>query len=342
MVGFTALAAMIGLSLLTVACAPSSPGPAPVIDRSGALGGEARPAARRPATAPGTAAARLPEARGRIIRTEQQRITIRAGDTLYGLSRQHQVPLRALIDANRLAPPYRLIPGQSLQIPVVRVYEVARGDTVFAIARSFDLSPGAIIRENALQPPDFVLVPGQRLVLPWTEADTVARASPPSQATPPPPPASQPRPVALPAPSRTPQAVTTPPPARAESRFLWPVQGEILSGFGPQGTGLFNDGINIASATGAPVRAAENGVVVYAGNELAGYGNLLLIRHADGWISAYAHNDALLVQRGDTVTRGQVVARVGQTGNVNRPQLHFELRQGRRAVDPVPHLGAMG
>jgi murein DD-endopeptidase MepM/ murein hydrolase activator NlpD len=111
-----------------------------------------------------------------------------------------------------------------------------------------------------------------------------------------------------------------------------------VSGFGSKGGGLYNDGINIAAESGAFVRAAENGIVAYAGNELRGYGNLLLIRHADGWISAYAHAGEFLVRRGQVVKRGQTIARVGNTGAVAQPQLHFELRRGRKAVDPTLHL----
>jgi murein DD-endopeptidase MepM/ murein hydrolase activator NlpD len=113
------------------------------------------------------------------------------------------------------------------------------------------------------------------------------------------------------------------------------VNGRIISSFGAKKGGLHNDGINIAAARGAPVRAAENGIVAYAGNELRGFGNLLLIKHADGWTSAYAHNDRLLVRRGDQVRRGQIIARVGSTGSVTSPQLHFELREGSEAIDPL-------
>jgi murein DD-endopeptidase MepM/ murein hydrolase activator NlpD len=113
------------------------------------------------------------------------------------------------------------------------------------------------------------------------------------------------------------------------------VNGKIISSFGAKKGGLHNDGINIAAARGAPVRAAENGIVAYAGNELRGFGNLLLIKHADGWTSAYAHNDRLLVRRGDQVRRGQIIARVGSTGSVTSPQLHFELREGSEAIDPL-------
>jgi murein DD-endopeptidase MepM/ murein hydrolase activator NlpD len=116
------------------------------------------------------------------------------------------------------------------------------------------------------------------------------------------------------------------------------VQGRIVSDFGPKPGGLHNDGINISAARGAPIHAAENGVVVYAGNELRGFGNLLLVRHADGWVTAYGHCDQLLVRRGQQVRRGQAIARVGSTGNVRTPQLHFEVRRGTRPVNPNEFL----
>jgi murein DD-endopeptidase MepM/ murein hydrolase activator NlpD len=120
------------------------------------------------------------------------------------------------------------------------------------------------------------------------------------------------------------------------------VQGEIASGFGPKAGGTQNDGVNIVARRGTAVHAAADGVVVYAGNELRGYGNLLLVRHAGGWMTAYAHNDELLVGRGAKVKRGQVIAKVGGTGGVSSPQLHFELRQGGRPVDPLQVMGPMG
>jgi murein DD-endopeptidase MepM/ murein hydrolase activator NlpD len=116
------------------------------------------------------------------------------------------------------------------------------------------------------------------------------------------------------------------------------VQGRIIASFGAREGGLHNDGINIAARDGAAVRAAENGVVAYTGNQLQGFGNLVLIKHSDGWMSAYAHSSEVLVKRGDVVRRGQVIARVGRTGSVSAPQLHFELRKGERAVDPRRYL----
>jgi murein DD-endopeptidase MepM/ murein hydrolase activator NlpD len=129
------------------------------------------------------------------------------------------------------------------------------------------------------------------------------------------------------------------PAPRDSGRFAWPLRGTVLAGFGPQGGGIHNDGIDIAAAAGTPVAAAENGVVAYAGNELRGLGNLLLILHADGWITAYAHTQAILVRRGERVNRGQTVATSGVAANLGAPLLHFEIRRGTEAVDPLDYLG---
>jgi len=128
------------------------------------------------------------------------------------------------------------------------------------------------------------------------------------------------------------------PPARSGANFRRPAHGLIVSRFGPQSDGRRNDGINISVPHGTPVKAAENGVVVYAGDELTGLGKLVLVRHADGWVSAYGHNDRILVKRCDTVKRGQEIARAGVTGNVTKPQIHFELRKNARPVDPEQHI----
>ena len=124
-------------------------------------------------------------------------------------------------------------------------------------------------------------------------------------------------------------------------RFLWPVHGKIVSGYGPKEGGLFNDGINIAVKEGTPVVAADDGVVVYAGNEIRGFGNLVLIKHANGWMTAYAHNAEFLVRRGEEVRRGQAIAKAGASGTVSSPQLHFEIRRGSHAVDPMKYLAAL-
>ena len=127
-------------------------------------------------------------------------------------------------------------------------------------------------------------------------------------------------------------------PAGALPSFRWPVRGRVIAGFGPKPNGLQNDGINLAVPEGTPIKAAEDGVVAYAGNELKGYGNLVLIRHSNGFVTAYAHASEILVKRGEAVKRGQVIARSGETGNVTSPQLHFEIRKGATPVDPAQYL----
>jgi murein DD-endopeptidase MepM/ murein hydrolase activator NlpD len=124
----------------------------------------------------------------------------------------------------------------------------------------------------------------------------------------------------------------------AAPTFRWPVHGKVVAGFGPRPNGQQNDGINVAVPENTPVKAAEDGLVAYAGSELKGYGNLVLVRHSNGYVTAYAHAKELLVKRGDQVKRGQVIAKSGQTGNVDAPQLHFEVRKGAAPQDPMPML----
>lgn len=133
-----------------------------------------------------------------------------------------------------------------------------------------------------------------------------------------------------------PKAAIGEPPPRAGRNFAWPVKGKVISSFGPQPGGLRNDGLNIAASRGEKVVAADNGVVAYAGSDLKGFGNLVLIKHAGGFVTTYAHNDHLMVKRGDRVKRGQVIATVGESGSVTTPQVHFQVRQGAHAVDPRP------
>jgi murein DD-endopeptidase MepM/ murein hydrolase activator NlpD len=144
--------------------------------------------------------------------------------------------------------------------------------------------------------------------------------------------------------SPTPEDDAAPSPVKAGEAtgalptFRWPVRGKVITSYGAKTNGKANDGINLAVPEGTPVKAAEDGVVAYAGNELKGYGNLILVRHANGYVTAYAHASELLVKRGDTIKRGQVIAKSGQSGEVASPQLHFEIRKGSAPVDPLQFL----
>ena len=271
--------------------------------------------------------------------------TVQRGDTVFGISRKFEVPLRSVIDANGLEPPYNLRVGQNLQIPRQRIHTVEAGNTVYGISRTYGVDLSELVRLNDIAQP-YTIAVGQRLILPTASGGQVASAaSAPAQPAPldagdsqPMAPETAPSVAAPAAPQAIPAAIPTPP-ARSGGKFLWPVEGRLLSVYGPTADGLHNDGLNIEAPAGTPVLAAENGVVAYAGNELRGFGNLLLIKHSDGWVTAYAHTASFLVERGQSVTRGQQIATVGRSGSVDRPQLHFEIRKGSRAIDPREMLG---
>jgi murein DD-endopeptidase MepM/ murein hydrolase activator NlpD len=256
-------------------------------------------------------------------------VTVDKGDTVYGLSRRHRVSARAIIDANDLRAPFVISRGQRLILPRARDYVVKRGDTISSIASKHNENTHAIARLNALRPPYTIYV-GQNLFLPnlhQSRSSAIYSAKVPALK----------RGTKMGKASRKVKVILAPP-ASTGKGFLWPVKGKVLSSYGGKSEGLQNDGINIAAPRGAPVRASEKGVVAYAGNELRGFGNLLLLKHTGGWITAYAHNDTLLVKRGDKIKKGQTIARVGSSGSVQYPQLHFELRKGKKAFDPIKYL----
>jgi murein DD-endopeptidase MepM/ murein hydrolase activator NlpD len=223
------------------------------------------------------------------------------------------------------------------------VHVVAAGDTLGKIARHYHKPVSEIIKANNIQA-NATLNVGDRLVIPGAAAP----AAKPSAAAPAKPAVSavvnqnepaQSASVVTPAPdSLDKDAAKLAEGTGALPKFRWPANGRIIAGYGPTTNGQQNDGINIALPENTPVKAAEDGVVAYAGNELKGYGNLVLVRHPNGYVTAYAHAKELLVKRGDQVKRGQVIARSGQTGNVNAPQLHFEIRKGASPLDPTRFL----
>jgi murein DD-endopeptidase MepM/ murein hydrolase activator NlpD len=229
---------------------------------------------------------------------------------------------------------------------------VAPGETLNSIARLYGKHLSELARANHLPPNTMVRV-GQRITIPGVRVTQRADAKPAPAAPPPAPaPALQPMPRDMAnaeSPHSAYKAGPVPPEVQQNSQkpaepvgslpsFRWPVRGRVIAGFGPKPNGLQNDGIDVAVPNGTPVKAAEDGTVAYAGNELKGYGNLVLIRHSNGYVTAYAHASEILVKRGDTVKRGQVIAHSGSTGNVNAPELHFEIRKGATPVDPSQFL----
>ena len=246
------------------------------------------------------------------------RVTVRQGDTLTGISRQYGVPIGTIQAANNLGDtPLRA--GQVLVLPGANMAAASRPAPRVAAP-----APAAPPVQQAYAQP---AAPAARKVTTTTiaPAETTQSTSPAAPAS---------SSVASNAQLPTPEPL-------AGNSFRWPVKGHIVSGFGTKADGGHNDGINISVPQGTPVRAAENGVVAYAGNELKGYGNLVLVRHANNWVSAYANNEQILVKRGDKVSRGQVIAKAGTGGSVSQPQVHFELRKGSRPVDPTKYMSSM-
>ncbi len=349
--------------LLSAACAPSLVSPPPASDT--------RPVAPAPTTvrAPATPAKPAWVAR-RVVAdahdAAEQRVTVKPGDSLSAIANRTGASVRAIAVANRIPSPYVIDAGQVLRVPAGRYHTVKSGETGIAIARAYGIDWDDVIAANDLQSP-FMLRVGERLRLPTRAAakamtleqraaafrldidDLIAGGEPAEddKTTPPPTPNAAPAPAATaaksaqaarPGPEKSAQAKTDDETRPAGDRFSWPLDGRILSGFGAKANGRYNDGINIKAASGTPFRAAADGIVAYAGDAIEGFGNLLLIKHSDGWVTAYAHAEALLVTRNERVRRGDIIGRVGRSGSVDSPQLHFEIRRGRTPVDPRRHL----
>ncbi len=260
-------------------------------------------------------------------------VRVRRGDTLYSIARKKEVPVRALIQENHLSAPYTIKVGQILKIPEQKTYTVRKGDTLYSIARKFDSNVTAVARQNKIKPP-YTLKPGQKLIVKsWDETGTGTVST--SQKTNTKKALNPPETKA----KNTPVKSTIQIPKTAQGkRFERPVSGKIIENFGTNSAGVHNDGINISAKAGTPILAADKGTVAYAGNDLKGYGNLILLKHDNGWFTAYAHADKISVKKGATVKAKQKIGTVGKTGGVKTPQLHFEVRYKTKPVDPSLYL----
>lgn len=292
---------------------------------------------------------------------------VQAGDTVWKVSQKYNVDLRGLIENNKLSPPYNLLAGTRLNLPAPQTYMVKGRDNLYTVSRLFNTSQTELASLNKLSPP-YKLTRGQTLKIPTSYGateETVISSMPvqggavlpekvesmalPSNLPPPViaapvqtssvasiPPQPQPAPSVASAPVKAASADLPLPPR--EGKFLKPVSGKIISSFGDKADGQHNDGINISAMKGDPVRAAENGKVVYVGSEIENYGQMILLRHKDQYMTAYAHMGKTLVKKGDVIRRGQTIGTVGSTGFVDKPQLHFEIRKGKKAVNPASLL----
>jgi len=306
------------------------PGRAIVIPRRAAAAYAPPPVALTepmPVSAPAPAPAAAPAVKGGDVIH-----VVEPGQTLYSIARAQGVRVADIMAVNGLATENIRV-GQRLRMP---------GAPGAAPARTAALKAPVPATVGAPPKPLGTLTvkadgtPTAPVAVPAAPAAVAAIPAMPDV------PAIPKAPEAAPAPTVTAAAKAvddaTDPPSANGTSFRWPVRGRIISGFGTKPNGERNDGINLAVPEGTSVKAAEAGTVIYAGNELAGYGNLVLIRHADGWVSAYAHNSQITVKRGDKVGRGQTIAQAGMTGSVTAPQVHFELRKGAKPVNPLDYL----
>jgi lipoprotein NlpD len=278
---------------------------------------------------------------------------VRRGDTLGSVADRTGASITAIARTNDLSAPFPIRAGQRLTIPGGRYHLIRPGETGIAIARAYQVEWSRVVAANALSEP-FVLRTGQRLLIPSAEPalvtetleqraarfhidlDDILTGGEPALAAK----ASPARPSASSArvlPATTPVAE---PKARPRRQLAWPAEGKIVKRFGPGATGERNDGIKIAVPLKTPVRAAADGVVAYVGSDVPALGGLVIVKHGNGLTTIYGHAGQLLVQRGQAVKRGQMIALSGNSGFADRPELHFEIRQGRTPVDPLSKLPA--
>ena len=252
-------------------------------------------------------------------------VHVRAGDSLYDIATRYQVTPQSVIQENNLFAPYNLRVGQSLKITPPRVHVVRFGDSVNLISQRYAVSPFQLAQLNNLQAP-FELTVGQRLQLPMSLDFSVLDSGAPDGSS---------TATVAPAPSKT--AVPRKKfvaPQLGQGVFSWPVEGEIITEFGPSARGVHNDGVNISSTPGAPVMVSATGTVAFVGENIKNFGKLVLVKHDGGIITAYAHLQDIAVREGQVLTAGDTIGSVGATGRVDSPQLHFEIRKSRQPIDP--------
>ena len=274
---------------------------------------------------------------GQVIRIPSAKYhTVVKGDTLYNISKRYDVDMAALSNLNDLEAPYTLSLGQKLLLPgtlnspneyIVESDDVYSNDVTYKESQEDETGTIWIMPTQTAKKSVGTSKTNVKKASSSAKKSTTTAAKKKTTY----------KKTAAKTKTKKTSAKATKVSAR-KSKFLWPVQGKVISKFGSLGNGRNNDGINIQAAQGATVRAADAGTIVYAGNELKGFGNLILVKHSGGWITAYAHNQKLLVKKGQKVKRGEKIATVGNTGGVSSPQLHFEVRAGKKAVNPLNYL----
>ena len=255
--------------------------------------------------------------------------TVNKGDNLYLISKKYNVTISKLINFNNIDSPYKIFPNQKIFIPKKRTHIVKRGDTLYSISRKYRTDVFTVSRFNNLKNANQIYT-NQKLIIPdqFESKKKVVRKFKKKETK------KAKKKIIVKKDSYSKKVSNE----TFNQKFIWPVEGKILSKYGSNNPGFFNDGINIESVSGKDVKASSAGEIVYSGNEIPGYGNLVLIKHSKNWITAYAHLNKIYKKKGALVKRGESIGAVGNSGNVKIPQLHFEIRKGKEAVDPLKYL----
>tara|TARA_B100001248_G_scaffold108585_1_gene80928 strand:+ start:622 stop:1500 length:879 start_codon:yes stop_codon:yes gene_type:complete len=245
---------------------------------------------------------------------------VRKGDNLFSISRRFNIPIQELIKINKIQEPYKIFPKQSFVIPLNQMHKVVKGETLYSISRYYETTVFALAKYNNIKNVNNIKV-GKELIIPkmsqrinkikkkkWDNNFKNKNVE------------------------KNKNVILK---DKQNSNFIWPVKGRLLSKYGKSKEGFYNDGINIDSKKGTKVISSQAGKVIYCGNEIPGYGNLILIKHSKNWVTAYAHLNEVFTEKGKNVYKGQMIGSVGNTGNVRSPQLHFEIRKGKESVNPL-------
>lgn len=258
------------------------------------------------------------------VKSISKTIKIYTGDSLYSISKREGVSIRSIIEVNNLEPPFILYEGKELIIPISKIHIVQTGNTLWDIANCYKVSVIEIRALNNLKIKDKIYK-GKKLFIPINEKNRNLGCKDTSK-------------LIVKVDKRKKKILNKKNIVSNKTDYLWPVKGKILSKYGLLAKGLRNDGINISANKGDPVFASKDGKVVYAGNEIQAFGNLILIKHYDNKTTAYAHLDKIKVKKGQTVKKGEVIAALGNSGKVSKPQLHFELRDSNGPLNPLKYL----
>lgn len=253
---------------------------------------------------------------------KNDKYNVKKGDNLFSISRKFNISIQELIKANKIREPYKIYPNQSIFIPLNKTHKVGKGETLYSISRYYETTVFTLAKYNNIRNVNNIKI-GKELIIPkrseklkkkkkkWDSSFKQNKLNKNND--------KKQREI-------------------LNSGFIWPVKGKVLSKYGKSKDGFYNDGINIDSKKGTKVISSQAGKVIYCGNEIPGYGNLILIKHSKNWITAYAHLNEVFTEKGKKVFKGQMIGSVGNTGNVRSPQLHFEIRKGKESVNPLKLL----